>query len=82
MHNTWVSCAWALQGILTLTTGFVAREKVMRVSGLALFATVTFRLFLSIWPVRRLFIASLLLSSPVCVLLLAALRLQLVRPPF
>ena len=45
LHNTWISCAWAVQGLVTLLVGFIARDKVMRVSGLTLFAALTARLF-------------------------------------
>jgi hypothetical protein len=45
MHNTWVSCAWAVQGVVTLLVGFIYREKVMRVHGLCLFGALTVRLF-------------------------------------
>ena len=45
LHNTWISCAWAVQGLATLLVGFIARDKVLRVSGLTLFAALTARLF-------------------------------------
>jgi hypothetical protein len=44
LEKTWISCAWALEGFAMLALGFVLREKVMRVTGLVVFASLVYRL--------------------------------------
>jgi|GEM_PF-932831 len=45
LERTWISCAWAIQGFVTLAVGFMLREKQMRVTGLFVFAALVVRLF-------------------------------------
>jgi hypothetical protein len=44
LEKTWISCAWALEGFAMLALGFALREKVMRISGLVVFASLVYRL--------------------------------------
>ncbi len=44
LERTWISCAWAVEGFVMLALGFAQREKVMRVSGLVVFASLVYRL--------------------------------------
>jgi uncharacterized membrane protein len=46
LEKTWISCAWALEGFTMLALGFVMREKVMRISGLVVFASLVYRLLI------------------------------------
>jgi len=45
LERTWISCAWALQGFLTLGAGFLLREKPLRITGLSIFGALVMRLF-------------------------------------
>lgn len=46
LQRYFVSCGWAIEGLLLLSAGFLLSDKLFRISGLAVFALLVCRLFI------------------------------------